>query len=394
MIVTRAQKIRLGVFVTVAVGALLAMFAVLVGEKLTRQEDAYFARFSETVSGLEIGAQVKYHGVRIGTVTAIEIDRDDVSQVLVSLSLKRGTPVKKDSRVVLNSMGITGLKFVELTGGTNESDFLEPGSEIESENSLLDRLSGKADVITEKVELLVNNLISLTDDSNRAKIAAILDEAQGLLASGRELLDKNREKLDQTLEDLSQSATNLNRISTQLAKTLDRTDSQLEAILDDTAGAIGEVRELVQDVNGGVVTLLTDADELVLAASDIVASPSLKRVPKQVKEAIDSVNELVKRADRQVGRLLSGLTSASDRIEALLSDARVEQMLDSLARLSVGMEELVKTLDLTLRQSREDLFKTLSNLKDVVRNLNDFTQMLLENPSILLRGSQLKERKP
>ncbi len=67
-------------------------------------------------------------------------------------------------------------------------------------------------------------------------------------------------------------------------------------------------------------------------------------------------------------------------------------MLDSLARLSKQLEGFVDTLDLTMRQSREDIFATLTNLKDVVRNLNDFTQMLLESPSILLRGSQLKER--
>ncbi len=156
---------------------------------------------------------------------------------------------------------------------------------------------------------------------------------------------------------------------------------QMAAITNDLDMLLLESRVAVQDQNHYLALLLTDADATVLAAKELLDSPSMRRVPRKVDETVSAALELVQGADRRTATLLGRLT-----------DQRVEGMLDSLARLSKQLEGFVDTLDLTMRQSREDIFATLTNLKDVVRNLNDFTQMLLESPSILLRGSQLKER--
>jgi phospholipid/cholesterol/gamma-HCH transport system substrate-binding protein len=393
MSVTRAQKVRLGIFVVVSTTLLIAMALVLLGGKLARKEDTYFALFDETVSGLEIGAPVKFHGVRIGSVTSIEIDHLDVTKVRVNLDLQRGTPVKEDTTVVLNSMGITGLKFLELTGGTNESNLLEPGSEIQSDASLLDRLSGRADVIVEKLELLLNNALAITGPEQQEQVKQILGNVQELLEETNDLLTRNEARIDQVMDDLAVTTSNLKEASVAANGVVQRADGQVVSILSDVERLVWDFEQVVADQNYNLSTLINDADSAVLSVNELLTSPSVRRLPRQAEETVAAVLTLVRNADGRVGGLLGTLQSTAVRLKNLLDDERVEKMFDSLSRLSVKLEGLVDTLDLTTRQAREDIFKTLANLKDVVRNLNDFTQMLLENPSILLRGSQLKERK-
>lgn len=393
MKVTRAQKVRLGVFVIVSLALLGAMTVVLVGSRLTEKEDTYFARFEETVSGLEAGAPVKYQGVRIGSVTGIEIDRDDITRVLVTLSLKKDTPVKTDSIVVLNTMGITGLRFIELTGGTNESELLQPGSQIESGASLLNRLTGKADVISEKVELLVNNLIAMTGANQREDFDAIVAHLRETMEGTSKLVRDNQGTVDKAVKDLADAADNLRQVSLRLSSTLDTLDLRMNDAGDGLELVLLDVQNLLEEQGRNMSTLLENANATVSEVRTLAGSPNLQRVPRKVEETVAATLSLVEGTNKKLAALLGSLQSSAGQVQALLGDKRVDGMLTSLAAVSSQLEEAVDIMDLTMRQSREDVFKTLSSLKDVVRNLNDFTQMLLENPAILLRGSQLKERK-
>jgi phospholipid/cholesterol/gamma-HCH transport system substrate-binding protein len=393
MSITRAQKVRLGIFVLSSLVLLLAALSVLIGGRLARKEDDYFTRFADSVSGLEIGAPVKFQGVRIGSVGSIDIDREDISKVRVTLGLRRGTPVKGDSIVTMNSMGITGLKFIELTGGTNETDFLDPGAEIPSAESFMDRITGKADVISEKIELLANNLVALTGESQRQKFDAILSETADLLASANRIVKKNEAKIDEIVGNLSEAAESMKTLAARLDHTLERLDDQILVVADEVQGAVTDVRILLQEQNINLSSLLQNVDDVAMGILEIVDSPSVRQLPKALRETTLLLSDLIRNADSRLRKLLTTLDRSAEHLDGVITDGRVQSLLDGLPRLASGLEGLVETLDLTLRQSREDLFKALSNLKDVVRNLNDFTQMLLENPSILLRGSQLKERK-
>ena len=117
---TRAQKVRLGIFLVSAALIFGGSIVVLAGLKLWNPKDRYFVRYEESISGLELGSTVKMKGVRVGQVEDIDIG-DDVESVVVTLSLNPGTPIPEDTRAVMTSIGITGLKFIELTGGSGKA---------------------------------------------------------------------------------------------------------------------------------------------------------------------------------------------------------------------------------------------------------------------------------
>jgi phospholipid/cholesterol/gamma-HCH transport system substrate-binding protein len=54
----------------------------------------------------------------------MSLDPKDARLVLVDVTLKKGTPVKSDTRAKLHLKGITGLVYVELSGGAPEAELL------------------------------------------------------------------------------------------------------------------------------------------------------------------------------------------------------------------------------------------------------------------------------
>ncbi len=97
--------------------AALAVFAVWLVGKDDGDGVVYRTRFADSVSGLTIGERVKFHGVDVGTVKLIELEPTDPRQVRVDISVRKDVPVKTDTKAMLKTKGVTGVVFVELSGG-------------------------------------------------------------------------------------------------------------------------------------------------------------------------------------------------------------------------------------------------------------------------------------
>ena len=176
MSISRSQRARLGVFVIAGIVLLAVFTAIPLGLKLTDRYNSYIAFFEgESLSGLEQGAVVKFNGVPIGKVEKISYSPSDLSRVRVEFRIQEDFPMKVDMVATSGSMGITGLKYVEITGGSNESELLKPGSEIPTRISTFSSITGKAESIVAKIELLLNHLNQISNPDSLRNIKTILD---------------------------------------------------------------------------------------------------------------------------------------------------------------------------------------------------------------------------
>ncbi len=106
-----------GLFVVI-LGAAVILFTLWMTFGLDKQVyDNYRIITSESVVGLSLEAPVKFNGVDVGTVTAIELMPNNPDQVSVEIAVKAGTPISIDTRATMMSQGITGLTFIGLKGG-------------------------------------------------------------------------------------------------------------------------------------------------------------------------------------------------------------------------------------------------------------------------------------
>jgi phospholipid/cholesterol/gamma-HCH transport system substrate-binding protein len=130
----------------------------------------YRIHFAESVSGLSLGDPVKYHGVDVGTVKAMTIDATDQRLVQVDVRLRKEAPVKTDTKATLVLKGITGVVYVELSGGTAGAKMLVDATpkgevpEIPSEKSRLAALLDQLPKVVEKFSALEDQAKKVVTD--------------------------------------------------------------------------------------------------------------------------------------------------------------------------------------------------------------------------------------
>ena len=107
-----------GAFVLVLTAvAIAAVLWLASGGAWQKTYDVYLAIEDESVAGLNLNAPVKYNGVDVGRVRDIELDALNPQRVNLLFAIEHGTPIKEDTIAVLKTQGLTGIAYVELSGG-------------------------------------------------------------------------------------------------------------------------------------------------------------------------------------------------------------------------------------------------------------------------------------
>lgn len=309
--VTKAQKIRVGLFISV-ISIIMIFFIIMVtGNKLMKKFDEYRIVYSEiSVSGLQVGGSVKYHGISIGRIDDISIDRNDVRNVIVDISVTKGTPIKKDVIASLFPVGITGLLQIELTGGSNNAILLEPDSEIKSGTSTIASITNKAEILAVRLETVLVNLAEITNSDNQEKVAHILTNVDSLISDNKDEFTSFMTSLDSTTYYLSQISRESSEIIAEFNDVVQ--SSQFEKIIN----------------NFGAI-------------SDSLASADIKRTINELYETLSQVNETVSHLDR------THLTSRQDIIQS------IEIMRETLEYLNEFARQINEDPSLLLRSKKK-----------------------------------------
>lgn len=101
-----------------------------------------YAQF-DNIDGLEIGADVRVSGIRVGKVTDAALD-PETYRAKVALDVQNGIELPRDSSAAVVSSGLFGSKYVSIVPG-GDIDMLKPGDEITLTQSAinLETLIGK-----------------------------------------------------------------------------------------------------------------------------------------------------------------------------------------------------------------------------------------------------------
>ncbi|MGB6702316.1 MlaD family protein, partial [Methyloceanibacter sp.] len=118
---TRARYALIGAFMLAVIAASFAFVYWLENKGGFGQRAYYQLRFDSSVSGLQEGSAVLFNGFRVGEVTGLTLDPEHPDQVVATVGVVDGTPVRSDTKVGIESQGLTGGAAVTLTGGDASS---------------------------------------------------------------------------------------------------------------------------------------------------------------------------------------------------------------------------------------------------------------------------------
>jgi phospholipid/cholesterol/gamma-HCH transport system substrate-binding protein len=174
---------------TVALLAALAVFTIWLARlQFNNDFDVYDIVFYGPVRGLSEGGEVHFNGIRVGEVTALNLDPKKGDQVIARVRLNGTTPVRVTSRAQLEPQGITGLNYIQITAGEPSSALLKsqyPDNVvpvIQSQPSpIAELLSGSGTVLAQTVDAL-NRINRVMSDDNIRSFSSSVKSVEALTA--------------------------------------------------------------------------------------------------------------------------------------------------------------------------------------------------------------------
>jgi len=289
---TNAHKIKLGLFVIIS--TILFVSAVyLIGQKQSLFQKTFtISAYFQNVNGLQKGNNVRYAGINIGTVTAIEMVNDSTIKVDMTIEEKITQHIKKNAIAAIGSDGLVGNMIVNILPGKGTDSTISNGDIITTYSKIgPDDILSTLSVSSENAAMLTSDLLQIT----RAMI-----EGKGTLA----LL------LNDTImaKDLRYSVTNLKTASLDASKTIreindiisslkSNDDTVLGMLLNDSISGqklksiVGNIETSsleIEDILSNVNTLVDDFNTSQGAFNYMVNDTVLV---KKLKSTINNINE-------------------------------------------------------------------------------------------------------
>lgn len=219
-----------GAFV-LTLGALLVAVVLWLasGGAWQTKYDVYQAVEEESVAGLNLNAPVKYNGVDVGKVQAIELDHANPKTVNLFFAIERGTPVKEDTIAILKTQGLTGIAYVELSGGSVSSPLLrvKTGARyavIQTAPSLSARLENVLSSVLAKLDDTSNNINAMLSKENQAAIRSALADMAVIartVATRKDSIDAGLLDAAKTLKNTAKASANIDQLSERIGRAAD-----------------------------------------------------------------------------------------------------------------------------------------------------------------------------
>lgn len=293
---TRAHYVLIGAFVLVAV-AIAFLFVLWLGQT-QREYDEYDVIFTERVSGLSVGAAVRFNGIQKGEVKELNIDPDDPSIVVARVRVDKDTPVKTDTKAELELVGFTGLAVIQFVGGSADAPLLKEVSRgtprLRADTSgFAAFLEGSGDIINS-----ANELLSPANTEAFGRILINVDKLTHVLAAQDANIAKTFENSAMATNELAAAAKNLNKVSQDLGQIL----------VEDTPELLAEAKATVESTRALVENLNSIAEEN-RASLAVFTEQGLAQIGPTVAEArrtLKTLDQILREIDRDPRGYLFG----------------------------------------------------------------------------------------
>lgn len=268
---TKANYVAVGAFVLACVVGLVVTILWLAGAQYSQEYAYYQTYFKGPVTGLGKGTVTRYNGIDVGRVTDLKFNPADPQSVIVTMQVQPGLNIREDSRASIESQGLTGGSYVEISGGTASSPLLtaRDGQEypvILAKQSTLQQLEQSAPEVVAKLNIAVTRLNDLLSDKNRKAVSSVLanlDETTAAFA-------KRSADIDATIRNANAATANLRDASADLKPTLARVDTtvnKFSKVADDAdaflkGDALAQVSVMVGEMRRLVTSLTRFSDQL------------------------------------------------------------------------------------------------------------------------------------
>lgn len=290
-----ANYALVGLISTILLIAMIVFIFWLTNFALSARYDTYDVVFQGPISGLSRGGDVQFNGIKVGEVSDITLDPKDPNLVHAKARVRSDTPVRSDSVASLESQGITGVSYVQITAGSASKPLLKDSTPFGQPMVLQSKpgafsnlLTGGGNVMQRAVETL-NRVNRVLSDDNIQRITQIMDNIKVVT---QELKDKKQiiGDADHAIGSLDQAAQQIQTLAKSAQGMLDTqgkpTLTKVGDAFTQIEGAASDLREVIAKVKG--------------PTGDFAANglPQITRAIASLQRATDNLSRLINEVEK------------------------------------------------------------------------------------------------
>lgn len=216
-----------GVMVLVGSILMIVFSYWMLKPSVSDEVQTYTIYFDESVLGLNIDAPVKFRGISVGKVSRLSINPKNSEQVEVTVTILKTTPIKIDTVAKLTAQGITGLAYINLSMGSNNTADLEAldGEKypvIKTVPSFFENFEKSLGSVSSKLSSTLGRTEELLGADNQEQMALLLKRTANVMQKMDMLFD------EKTIAHLQNSAKNLDAVTAKLDTVMPKVDNFID----------------------------------------------------------------------------------------------------------------------------------------------------------------------
>ena len=330
---TRANFLLIGAFTLAAVLGVFAFIMWIAGYGTSGSHRHYQVVFEGSVTGLSVGSNVLFNGLKVGEVTNLSFVKDNPGQVIADIDVTNASaPINANTKAQLETQGLTGSATVALIGGLTGKG----------------ELSGNPPVIP--------SLPTATLADLQTKAGYVLDLANKVLVDNAQPLHQtieNAQTFSMALANNSAGVDAALKGMADLGKTIEPLATRLQALSDDAdklvkavdAGKIRSIVDNVQAMSGKANSALDRADKLLADNSGAINSTmanvsafskTLNDNRANVDATLKGLADLGKQIE-PLGRRLQSVSDDADKVIKAVDADKVRDLLDNAQTFSKAL---------------------------------------------------------
>lgn len=295
------KAVIVGIFIFLGLAILVAGVLTLGGQKNTFQKKITVKAIFDDVGGLQVGNNVWFSGVKIGTIKKMTFRGTSQVEVIMNIDKKDQQYIRKDAKAKISSEGFIGNKLVVIYGGTMGAQQVEDGDLLGVEKGL------STDEMLATLQQNNKNLLDITNDFK--VISKRLIDGEGSV--GKLLTDETLvNNLEVTVAGLKQASANAQRLTASISDYASKLQSE---------GSL--TNDLVTDtiIFGRLKTAVAQLQQTTKTATEVANNF------KEVSAKVNSNNS-------PIGVMLNDPQAAAD-------------LKETLANLNAGTEKLDENME-------------------------------------------------
>lgn len=288
------------------------------------QKSVPYRTYFKFAGGLEAGSMVRVGGLKVGRITGLRPDPSYPTRVEIGFEVQSGTNINKESVASLNSLGLLGEYYLEVTVGKPGAALIEPNGVIPSKEmpqlselfdkidrlstrtqQLMDELSINVNEVSARANIVLDNLKDLTGEKNRRNFEGVLAKSNLLIAQQSPKIDEitsnlraGSAKIEPFVEYLQETRKKIDEVLGGIKRNASELQSEVQRDLDKLAETLERTQKLIDEINGTVVRNNDDFDRIVEDFRQ--SAQNLKELTDELKQRPYSLIRVKAKPDRRV----------------------------------------------------------------------------------------------